>query len=113
MEIQTRQEHGVRVLEVSGRIDATTAAEFGKALADCIEQGDAYIVLDLSHLDYVSSAGLREFLKAAKALKAKQGDIALCSLKDYVREVFDMSGFDTIIPIHGCVTDALGAMNSQ
>ncbi|TVM17631.1 anti-anti-sigma factor [Oceanidesulfovibrio indonesiensis] len=107
MEILDRKVENVRVVEVKGRIDASTAAEFGNAITALIDAGEARLVLDLEGLEYISSAGLREFLKAAKALKAKSGKFAVCGLRDYVREVFDMSGFDTIIPIHSCVDDAI------
>lgn len=107
MEIRDKKVENVRVVEVNGRIDASTAAEFGKAITALIDAGDEKLVLDLHGLEYISSAGLREFLKAAKTLKAKSGKFAVCGLKDYVREVFDMSGFDTIIPIHSCVEDAV------
>jgi anti-sigma B factor antagonist len=111
MKIRDKLVDSVRVVTVEGRIDANTAAEFGKAISALIESGDAKLVLDLEDLEYISSAGLREFLKAAKTLKAKSGKFAVCGLRDYVREVFDMSGFDTIIPIHGCVEDAIEVFN--
>lgn len=107
MEIRDKKIEDIQIVEVDGRIDASTAAAFGEAISALIDAGSEKLVLDLNGLEYISSAGLREFLKAAKTLKAKSGKFAVCGLKDYVREVFDMSGFDTIIPIHSCVDDAV------
>jgi anti-anti-sigma factor len=57
------------------------------------------VTVDLSKLDYVSSAGLRVFLSAAKAAKAKGGKLTLLSPKPAVMEVLQISGFDRILDI--------------
>jgi anti-sigma B factor antagonist len=67
-------------------------------------------VIDLSHLEYVSSSGLRVFLLAAKRLHSAEGKIVLCSLKEHVRQVFDLAGFSSILSIYGSRDDALKAL---
>ncbi|HUC99414.1 MAG TPA: STAS domain-containing protein [Candidatus Polarisedimenticolaceae bacterium] len=101
MDISEDRITDVVILGLSGKLDATTAKSFeDKILAD-IEAGDRRVVIDLSQLDYVSSSGLRVFLIAAKRLRSKDGKIALCSLKDDVQHVFDLSGFSSILAIYG------------
>ena len=101
MDISEERIADVVILGLSGKLDATTAKSFeDKILAD-IEAGDRRWVIDLSQLDYVSSSGLRVFLIAAKRLRSTNGKIALCSLKDHVQHVFDLSGFSSILAIYG------------
>ncbi len=99
MELIEKKESGILVLAIKGRLDAVTAPSFGEKIAQLINGGETKFVLDLEGLEYVSSAGLREFLKVAKELKKIKGKLALCAMKDYVREIFDMSGFASLIPI--------------
>jgi len=96
---ETRQ-GDIVVLAVEGRLDSNTSDQFEKQLLSMVDEGEARFVLDFGGLDYISSAGLRVLLKAAKELKKKDGRLCLCALRDYVREVFDMSGFATFLPIH-------------
>ena len=65
------------------------------------------MIIEFKDLDYISSAGLRVILKATKALKREEGRIMLCDMQDYVKEVFEISGFTAIIPIYDSVEAAL------
>ena len=58
-------------------------------------------------LDYISSAGLRVLLAAAKQLKTTNGELRLCNLNEVVQEVFAISGFDMILPISESESEAL------
>jgi anti-sigma B factor antagonist len=87
------------VLVVSGRMDTLTAPEFEAETAKWIAAGEKRMVLDLSQLAYISSAGLRSILAAAKQLKAGGGDLAFCGLSGLVAEVFTVSGFVKLLPV--------------
>ena len=65
------------------------------------------MVMDFEALAYISSAGLRVILKTAKDLKRREGNLILCAMQDYVREVFEISGFDTFLPIVPTTVEAL------
>jgi anti-anti-sigma factor len=91
---------GAVVLEPSGRLDSVTAKSFETTLIGKIEAGARKVVLDLGRLDYISSAGLRVVLIAAKRLKSVGGALVLCTLNPSVREVFEISGFASILEIH-------------
>jgi anti-sigma B factor antagonist len=67
------------------------------------------MIIDFKDLDYISSAGLRVILKATKALKREEGKMMLCDMQDYVKEVFEIAGFDSFLPIVGTMNDALQA----
>ncbi|MBN2125467.1 MAG: STAS domain-containing protein [Deltaproteobacteria bacterium] len=110
MEMQQRKENSATVVSVKGRIDAVSAPEFEKALEDLISRGEKLLVIDFGELDYISSAGLRTILATTKKLKGMEGKLFLASLKEVVKEVFDISGFSSIIPIHGSVEVALAEL---
>jgi anti-sigma B factor antagonist len=57
------------------------------------------MIVDFKDLDYISSAGLRVILKTTKALNREEGKIMLCTMQDYVKEVFEIAGFDSFLPI--------------
>ena len=68
------------------------------------------LVLDLAGLDYVSSAGLRVLLKAAKEARAAGSRFALAGLRPAVREVFEVSGFFAVLTAYPTRAEALAAL---
>jgi anti-anti-sigma factor len=108
MEItSTGKEKDAVKVSVKGRMDAVTAPDFEKQLGEWMEGGESVFIVDLSELDYISSAGLRSVLAVAKKLKAGGGKIILASLQEAVKEVFEISGFSSIIPIFDSIEAAL------
>ena len=84
---------------LNGRLDSNTSASLEKRIDDAMESGATKLIIDFDRLDYISSAGLRIILKTTKALDRANGKIMLCAMQDYVREVFEIAGFDTFLPI--------------
>ena len=95
------------VWALSGKLDATTAKTFEDKILGVINSGTQRLVVDLSQLEYVSSSGLRVLLLAAKRLQGTGGKIVLCSMKDHVRQVFDLAGFSSILSIYGSRDEAI------
>jgi anti-anti-sigma factor len=93
MQIAESRADGVLVLTLTGRLDSSTAPEFGRRLNAFVERGETKVAIDFAGLDYISSAGLAALLAATKALRAKRGDIVLAGVNDRIRQVFQMSGF--------------------
>ncbi len=90
------------VVSVRGRADADSADELEAALRTALNN-NAKVAADLSGLDYVSSAGLRALIQAARAAEARGGEFAICSPTPSVKRVFDMSGLHQILNIHGAL----------
>jgi anti-sigma B factor antagonist len=88
------------VMSVRGRADADTADALEAALRTAVEK-HSKVAADFSALDYISSAGLRAVIQAARAAEARHVDFAVCSLSGNVKKVFDMSGLHHILRIHG------------
>ncbi len=107
MQIQAKKDQNVLIVSVTGRMDTVSAPEFQKQMEDLLEQGETGIVMDFGKLEYVSSAGLRSILVAAKKAKSLGGQVSRCALQDMVRKVFDISGFTGMLPVFDSVEEAL------
>ena len=109
MEISTRTSNDIHIVAIGGNLDSTTSPEAQKKL-DAVVAGAKKVVLDFSELDYISSAGLRVLLGAAKQLRASGGTLRMFGLNQSVREVFEISGFSAILAVYPSEAEALGAM---
>jgi anti-anti-sigma factor len=107
MECTAIKQDDAVIIRISGRMDAVTAPEFEQACEPLIESGEKLLIADMTNLEYISSAGLRSILSTAKKLKAVQGQITFCNLNGMVRDVFSMSGFDTMFTLWGSLDEAL------
>ena len=110
MDIGLERQDGALIAKPEGRIDGINASDFEKALRDAIDEEGGSLVVDLGGLTYISSAGLRAILLIAKLLAQRSAKFGLCSLSDPIREVFEISGFDKIVSIHGSRAEALAAV---
>ena len=98
MQINTFTEDSTLIMKVSGRLDTMTAPELEKKLnTDCLD-GITKLVMDFSDLEYISSAGLRVLLIAAKKMKGN-GSFAVRNLNEIVKEVLDVTGFLDILTV--------------
>jgi anti-anti-sigma factor len=111
MGIETVKEGEVLMARVDGRIDGTNALEFQNELEAACADADRYVILDLEELSYISSAGLRAIMMTARGLENKNVKLAVCSLSDSVSEIFQISGFDQIIPVRASQSEAIKAFD--
>jgi anti-anti-sigma factor len=109
MQISTRTINDIHIVAISGSLDSTTYPEAQKSL-DAVVAGAKKVALDFSGLDYISSAGLRVLLGVAKKLRATGGTLGMFGLNQSVREVFEISGFSSILSVYQSEAEAVGAM---
>lgn len=102
----------VLVAKADGRIDGTNSSKFQKELETAVDTNARVVVLDLEHVSYISSAGLRVILLTAKSLQKKDAKFAVCSLSAQIREVFEISGFDKIISVQASQAEAVVALKN-
>ncbi len=110
MDVTTERRDDVLSFRVGGRIDGANAYEFEETIRAAIKDSDNTVIVDFEKLVYISSAGLRAVLIAAKILRSRDAKFALCSLSDQIREIFAMSGFDKIIEIYPTEGEALASL---
>ncbi len=113
MDILEEKKGDAVVLGLKGRVDHTTIQSVEQKLAKVVQEGNRYLVVDLAGLEYISSAGLRVLLTTAKKLKTSGGKIVLCSVKQYVKEILDISGFSSIFPVCASCAEALEAVKQK
>ena len=112
MEISAEREGGAVIARANGRVDSSNSREFHSNLEAVINKDDPAVVLDFEDVSYISSAGMRVILLTAKSLQSGGVKFVLCSMNESIREVFKISGFDKIIPIHGSQSEALVAVSA-
>jgi len=100
----------VTVVEAYGRLDSTTAKEFGDRLISLIQAGRSAIVVDLKNIAYISSAGFRALLIANKATSERQGKLALCGVIGEVKRLFDIGAFTDEFLIYPTQADGIGKL---
>ena len=109
MEIIEEMQNDINIYRLIGRLDSNTSQGFEQKLFQAISEGAKNMVVDFKDIDYISSAGLRVVLKAFKALQREDGRVILCSMQEYVREIFKMIGIDSFVPTLDTMDDALKA----
>jgi anti-sigma B factor antagonist len=99
MHITEEQHNQIHIVTIEGRLDSNTAPTLEESIAKAIARGEKQMIIDFVRLEYISSAGLRVILKTAKDLKRLDGKLALSSMVDYIKEVFEIAGFNTFLTI--------------
>lgn len=106
----------VRVIAVKGRVDHATADQFRTqlwpVLASCSADGEKFL-LDLSALEYISSAGLRVLMLAAREVKPRQGTLVVCELSPVVKEIFEISRFNVVFRVYPDLRAALAELSER
>ena len=109
MEIHTRPVDSVLIVALEGELDAYWAEEAERELWACLERGHYRLVLDLSGLAYLSSAGLRVLLRLHQRITSLGGDLILAAPQPFVQEVLTTSGFDRTFRVFEALDQALAA----
>lgn len=104
--IDVEQQGSIYVVNLEGRLDASTTPVVEKKMAKLLESVDK-IAVDFTEISYLSSAGMRLLLSTTKKMQAKQGNIAYFGLNDEVLEIIKIAGFERILHLFKSKKDAL------
>jgi len=110
MEFAHEQAGDVVIVKLAGRLDSGAAQPAEESFTRVLAGGTPHLAVDLSDLQYISSAGLRVLLVVAKKVQQAKGKVVLFGLGLNVREVFSISGFDKIFLIQSDSTSAVAAL---
>ena len=116
MNVSSRRYANAALVQVSGRLDQDTCEAFRGQLMGFVDQAahdGGAIVLDLSQLEYVSSAGLRCFMLASRQAKAQHGRIFVAALQPMVREIFEIRHFNLVFQVFPTLREAMAAVSSE
>ena len=106
MQIVSESKDKITVVRFEGNLDTNTSTEAQDYLNQAIDNGAAKIVVSFDKVDFVSSAGLRVLLMTAKKLGGVGGSLRVCGLNETVSEVFEISGFSTILNVFKSESEA-------
>ncbi|MCD9025844.1 STAS domain-containing protein [Cohnella silvisoli] len=112
MNIVTAQRDGATVMSIEGRLDGHHAQEAEAAFMALTGEGHTRFVFDFTQMQYISSAGLRVVLVAAKKVRTLQGRLVCANMSDQVRDVFEMSGFLSILETAASTDEALNLLKA-
>src|SRR5205085_988027 len=107
----SRQQNGIGVLEVAGRVDPSTSAQLEAAINELMPQVRYRLVLNLTDVVYISSNGLRVLLTGAKRAKSMQGEMKIGGMNEDLVKIFRIAGFVTLFdlaPTEAAALDRFG-----
>lgn len=107
MNIETTTIDAVTVVALEGNLDTNTSVDTESRVNTLIDDGAGKLLVDFEKVDFVSSAGLRVLLATAKKLGTIGGSLRICGLNEVVNEVFEISGFSSILDVFSTRDDAL------
>jgi len=107
VEIIEEIQDDINIYRLKGRLDSNTAQGFEQKLFQAISDGSKRMIVDFKDLSYISSDGIRVILIATKAIKREEGQIMFCCMRDYVKEVFEIAGIGSLLPVVATMDDAL------
>ena len=114
MEIQFEKAGPIQVAILKGRLDAAEQNSIRESVSREIDAtATKGVVFDLSGLEYVSSAGFREFFLLGRQLQRIGGGLAVCALQPAVQRIFDIAQFQTAYPVCASRNEALVALGSS
>ena len=107
--MQTSEQDGVKILALSGRLDGDGSIHLHDRIQVEIDYNKDSLLLDMSEVEYISSAGLRVLILAARTI---QNEFGLCNPTSVVREIFTMTQLDSALFIYDDVGAAIQSMSA-
>ena len=111
MQFEETRRGAVLILAPIGRIDNDTSAAFQARLLSEVSHRDATLLLDLSRVEYITSAGLHVLIAATKQAKAASGRLAVVALQPIVKEIFTIGRLSHVVPMFDDVDAAIAALD--
>lgn len=101
------------IFHIKGRLDSTSTPELEQRVVLCLDQGAKNLVLDFSELDYINSAGLRILVLSYQRLTQLGGQVIVCGARDYIDELFVISGYNKIFPMYPDLDQAIKTFSTS
>ncbi len=108
LEVETTKRGDASMVGLRGEIDVYTAPRLRQAIVDLVDGGERRIVVDMEGVDFLDSTGLGVLVEGLKRAKTNDGDLSIVATHDKILKIFDITGLNTVFPIHGSVDEAIG-----
>jgi anti-sigma B factor antagonist len=109
MNITEREQNGVTIFTLEGRVDSEGAVDLDLALQTATSEGKSKMILEMSQVRYINSSGLRTLADILTQNRKNSGDLKLVNLHPKVQRVFQIIGFDKFFSIYTTVEEALAS----
>ncbi len=107
MNITEREQNGITIFVLEGRVDSEGAVDLDLALQAATSENKYKMILDMSLVRYINSSGLRTLADILTQNKSNGGDLKLVNLSPKVSRVFQIIGFDKFFTIYPTVEEAM------
>jgi anti-anti-sigma factor len=107
MKVTTRESYGITVVDIEGRLDSNTSGYGYDELVRIAKSDNKQVLVNLEKLEFITSAGLRVLLVAAKLLQSSGGKFKLCSANEPVKRVLETCGFNSLIQLYPTESEAV------
>lgn len=111
MGLSQSNENGATIFTIDGRLSPEETQELEKKVLEVVDSDSKRLLFDFSELEYINSSGLRVLVMAYQRMKQAQGQVAICNIRDYILEVFEISGYDKIFAIYPSRDEALASFS--
>lgn len=112
MDIKTEKRNNILIISLTGLLDSSNYMTLDEKIQTFIKDGAHYIIFNLENLEYLSSSGIRVFIKTHNSLKPTGGSMAFSGLKPFVLEIFDIAGISSGFKIYQDIDTAYKSFNS-
>ncbi len=109
IDITSRDENKVMVVEIEGKMNTGASPDAEKYLNELLDEGASNILLNLEYLDFIASTGLRVILSTGKKLAKLGGKLVICNPNLTVMDVLKMSGFSQMFNVFDSEEEGLGS----
>jgi len=110
MKITVKDDGGVTIVNLEGRLDLATGGELKEEIKTICEKGSKRIHMNLQKVDFINSSGLGSLVSVMKQVRIKKGKLTLSNLAPYVREIFDITQLSHVFEIHETEQEALASV---
>lgn len=110
-EINTDRKEDIHFISVNGEIDAGSSIFLDNALKEAVENNEKKIVVDLTNLNYISSAGLGVFISHLDEFETNKIKLVLFGINESVKEVFSILGLEKLLTIVNSEKEAIDSFN--
>jgi stage II sporulation protein AA (anti-sigma F factor antagonist) len=100
LQVSTRVVDGILAIDLEGKLNAQTSTPALEELLECMDANPDKVLISLSALEFVSSAGLIVILRVAKHVRGYGGDCRVSGAQGMVKKVLEISGFDSLLYLY-------------
>lgn len=113
MDVTVSERDDTAIVSVDGRIDAESAEYLDTAISGVLARGGRRVLVNLEKAAYISSSGLRVLLARLRDLRRADGEMAICSPRPDVYQVFLLAGIHEVFPIYAGLDEVLAGIEDE